>query len=57
MDKKLDKQNLINKFNSLDILIKLDEKDMSVSRKGAYPFKFAEEIYIRKVEDVFNFKL
>jgi len=57
LDKELDKRNFINKFNSLDILIKLDEKDMTVSRKGAYLFKFDEEKYKRKVEDGFNFKL
>lgn len=57
LDTKLDKRNFINKFNSLDILIKLDEKDMSSSKKGAYLFQFDEEKYNRKVEDGFSFKL
>ena len=57
LDKKLDKRNFINKFNSLDILVKLDEKDMTVSRKGAYLFEFAEEKYKSKVEEGFSFKL
>lgn len=53
----LDKRNFINKFNSLEILIKLDEKDMASSKKGAYLFKFDEKKYKRKVEDGFSFKL
>ncbi|MGB6151171.1 MAG: NUDIX domain-containing protein [Pricia sp.] len=57
LDTKLDKRNFINKFNSLDILIKLNEKDMSSSKKGAYLFQFDEEKYYRKVEDGFSFKL
>lgn len=57
LDKKLDKRNFINKFNSLDILIKLDEKDMSSSKKGAFLFKFDEAKYKRKIEEGFNFKL
>lgn len=36
----LDKRNFINKVHSLDILQKLDEKDKSSSRKGAYLYRF-----------------
>jgi hypothetical protein len=57
LDVKLDKRNFINKFNSLDILIKLDEKDISSSKKGAFLFKFDEEKYNSKVKEGFNFKL
>ncbi|NNE78175.1 MAG: NUDIX hydrolase [Pricia sp.] len=57
LDKKLDKRNFINKFNSLDILVKLNEKDMTSSRKGAYLFQFDEEKYNSKVEEGFSFKL
>ena len=58
LDKKLDKRNFINKINSLDVLIKLDEKDMTVSRKGAYLYVFDKEKYEKKVaEDGFSFKL
>ena len=58
LDKKLDKRNFINKINSLDVLIKLDEKDMTVSRKGAYLYVFDKEKYEKKVkEDGFNFKI
>lgn len=58
LDKKLDKRNFINKINSLDVLVKLDEKDMTVSRKGAYLYVFDKEKYEKKVEeDGFSFKL
>ncbi len=57
LGKKLDKRNFISKFNSFKILIKLDEKDMSSSKKGAFLFKFDEEKYKRKVEDGFSFKI
>jgi ADP-ribose pyrophosphatase YjhB (NUDIX family) len=57
LNEKLDKRNFINKFNSLDILIKLDEKDMTASKKGSYLFQFDEEKYNQKVEDGFSFKI
>lgn len=57
LGEKLDKRNFINKINSLDILVKLNEKDMTVSRKGAFLFKFDQEKYDKKVEDGFNFKI
>ncbi len=57
LDHKLDKRNFINKFNSFDILIKLNEKDLGSSKKGAYLFQFDEEKYNRKVDDGFSFKL
>ncbi|MDG1572018.1 NUDIX domain-containing protein [Robiginitalea sp. M366] len=57
LDKKLDKRNFINKFKSLDVLIRLDEKDMTVARKGAYLYRFDKEKYDRKVEEGFSFKL
>jgi len=57
LDKKLDKRNFINKVNSLDILKKLDEKDMSASRKGSYLFQFDKGKFDKKLEDGFNFKI
>lgn len=58
LDKKLDKRNFINKINALDVLIKLDEKDMSQSRKGSYLFIFDKDKYLKKVEeDGFSFKI
>ncbi|WP_029033845.1 NUDIX hydrolase [Salinimicrobium terrae] len=57
LDEKLDKRNFINKINGLDILIKLDEKDKSSSRKGSFLYMFDEEKYSNKLEQGFSFKL
>ena len=56
-NQKLDKRNFINKINALDILIRLEEKDKSTSKKGAYLYRFDEEKYNLKKEEGFNFKL
>ena len=57
-DKQLDKRNFINKVNSLDVLVKLDEKDMTVARKGAFLYKFDEVKYRRRVqEEGFSFRI
>lgn len=53
----LDKRNFINKINSLDILVKTDEKDMKSSRKGSFFYTFDEDKYNVKVSDGFTFKL
>ena len=42
---KFDKRNFINKIRSLDILIKLDEKDMSSSRRGSFLYSFDAQKY------------
>lgn len=57
LDTKLDKRNFINKVNSLGILKKLDEKDMSASRKGSYLYQFDKEEFDKKLEEGFNFKI
>lgn len=49
LDKEIDKRNFISKINSLDILIKLDEKDMTSSRKGSYLYTFDKEKYDAKL--------
>ena len=48
LDKELDKRNFISKINSLDILVKLDEKNMQSSRKGSYLYMFDKEKYDAK---------
>lgn len=48
LSKELDKRNFISKINSLDILIKLEEKDMLSSRKGSFLYKFDKEKYDAK---------
>ncbi len=55
-DKELDKRNFINKVQSLDILEKLDEKDMTSSRKGSFLYQFDEERYRRKSNGGFAMK-
>jgi ADP-ribose pyrophosphatase YjhB (NUDIX family) len=57
LGEELDKRNFINKINALDILIKLDEKDMNSSRKGSFLYKFDALKYKQKVEEGFSFKL
>jgi len=53
----IDKRNFTKKINKLDILVKLEEKDMSSSRKGSYLFEFDKEKYEAKVQNGFSFKL
>ena len=57
LNEKLDKRNFINKINGLDILVKLDEKDMSSSRKGSYLYQFDNEKYGEKKGNGFDFKI
>ena len=57
LDKKLDKRNFINKVNALDILVKLEEKDMTSSRKGSYLYQFDKEKYDNNIEEGFTFKI
>lgn len=57
LNETLDKRNFINKINSLDILIKLQEKDMTSSRKGSFLYSFDEQKYKKKIEGGFSFKL
>lgn len=45
LSKELDKRNFISKIYSLDILIKLEEKDMQSSRKGSYLYTFDKDKY------------
>lgn len=57
LDERLDKRNFTRKINSLDLLIKLDEKDTESSRKGSYLFRFNQEKYRQKVANGFSFKV
>ena len=52
----LDKRNFRKKILSMDVLIKLDEKDMSGSRKGAYLYRFDQKKYKKLVDggDIFT---
>lgn len=57
LDQKLDKRNFINKIISLDILVKLKEKDKRSSRKGSFLYQFDKEKYDGKLSEGFNFKI
>jgi ADP-ribose pyrophosphatase YjhB (NUDIX family) len=57
LDKKIDKRNFVNKIKSMDILIKLDEKDMTSSTKGSYLYIFDQEKYDDKQSNNFYLKL
>lgn len=57
LSKELDKRNFISKINSLDILIKLEEKDMQSSRKGSYLYKFDKDKYEDKLLNDFILNL
>lgn len=52
-DTELDKRNFISKIQSLNIMDKLDEKDMTSSRKGSYLYQFNAEKYKKKGETEF----
>lgn len=55
--KKLDPRNFRKKIIALDVLTKLDEKDKSTSKKGAFLYKFNVKKYNKLVEAGINFKL
>jgi 8-oxo-dGTP diphosphatase len=52
----LDKRNFRKKILSMDVLIKLNEKDMSGSRKGAFLYRFDKKKYRKLVDggDIFT---
>lgn len=57
LDKKIDKRNFINKINSMDILIKLQEKDMTSSNKGSFLYEFDQQKYDDKRRCDFYLKI
>ncbi|MDX1942684.1 MAG: NUDIX domain-containing protein [Saprospiraceae bacterium] len=57
MREDMDKRNFTKKINGLDILVKLNEKDMESSKKGSFLYKFDQKKYLEKVSNGFVFKL
>jgi ADP-ribose pyrophosphatase YjhB (NUDIX family) len=53
----LDKRNFRKKILSLDVFVKLDRKDMSNSRKGAYLYRFDRRKYKKLMEAGVGLKL
>ena len=52
---KLDKRNFRKKILAMDVLIKLETKDKSSSRKGAFHYRFDQNKYRKLVEGGYNF--
>ncbi len=55
--KELDRANFRKKILSMNILEKLNEKDKSSSKKGAYFYRFIPERYDKLIEEGIDFKL
>jgi ADP-ribose pyrophosphatase YjhB (NUDIX family) len=55
--KELDARNFRKKVLSLNVLIKLDEKDKSTSRRGAFLYKFDHKNYKKLLESGYNFEI
>ena len=53
----LDKRNFRKKILAMDVLIKLDTKDKSSSRKGAFLYRFDQLKYKKLVEGGYNFTI
>ncbi|MDL2243458.1 NUDIX domain-containing protein [Bacteroidales bacterium OttesenSCG-928-J19] len=53
----LDKRNFRKKLLDMDILEKLDEKDKSSSRRGAFYYRFNKEKYEKLLEEGLDFSL
>jgi hypothetical protein len=53
----LDKRNFRKKILAMDVLIKLDTKDMSSSRKGAFLYRFDQRKYRKLVEGGYHFTI
>jgi len=53
----LDKRNFRKKLQAMDVLIKLDTKDKSSSRKGAFLYRFDKKKYQKLVEGGDNFTI
>lgn len=53
----LDSRNFRKKVLSLNVLVKLDEKDKTTSRRGAFLYKFDEENYRQLLESGYDFEI
>jgi ADP-ribose pyrophosphatase YjhB (NUDIX family) len=53
----IDKRNFRKKILSMEILVKLDEKEKQTSKKGAFYYKFNKERYKKLVKNGFYFNL
>ena len=51
---KYDRRNFSKKMFSLGLLIRLEEKDMSTSKKGAFLYKFDQKKYLELARKGYN---
>jgi ADP-ribose pyrophosphatase YjhB (NUDIX family) len=56
-DKDLDKRNFSRKILAMDLLKKLNEKDKSTSKKGAYLYRFDRKQYHELIRKGLNFQI
>lgn len=56
-DTKYDRRNFSKKIRSMKWIVKLNEKDKSTSKKGAYYYRFDSEMYQEMLADGFSFQL
>ncbi len=52
-----DRRNFSKKIRSMKWIVRLDEKDKSTSKKGAYYYRFDRDIYQDLLADGFSFQL
>lgn len=57
LEKQIDKRNFRKKIIGMDLLQKLDEKELRVPRKAAWMYKFDREKYDKLSEKGFNFEI
>jgi len=55
--KKIDKRNFRKKILSMNLLKRLDEKDKSTSKRGAFLYRFDKKKYNKLIEKGFHFEL
>lgn len=55
--KELDSRNFRKKLLSHNVLIKLDEKDKSSSKRGAFLYKFDHKTYLDLIRSGYNFEM
>ncbi|MGO4912677.1 NUDIX hydrolase [Leeuwenhoekiella sp. W20_SRS_FM14] len=55
--RELDPRNFRKKVLSLKVLVKLDEKDKTSSKRGAYLYRFDSEKYQELLESGYNFEI
>jgi 8-oxo-dGTP diphosphatase len=54
---RLDKRNFSRKILAMNMLEKLDEKDKTSSKKGAYLYRFDKNRYYELIREGFNFEI